>query len=62
MKKQIGEKELFPYLMNTHWFKETVDFYFDGDYEIKYQDMMRSFLTKGIVKQNDDGFYTIIKP
>lgn len=62
MKKKIGEKELFPYLMSTHWFKETVDFYFDGDYEIKFQDMMRSFLTKGIVKQNDDGFYTIIKP
>ena len=62
IKKTIDEKALFPYLMETHWFKETVDFYFNGEYEAKYQDIMRSFLNKGIVKEKDAVFYTIISP
>lgn len=60
IKKSFREQELLPYLMNTHWFKETVDFYFNGDYETKYEEIMRYFLSKGIVKQQDDHFHTII--
>ncbi|MBK8185327.1 MAG: MBL fold metallo-hydrolase [Candidatus Competibacteraceae bacterium] len=60
IKKSISEKELFPYLMRTHWFKETVDFYFDGDYEQKYEDLMRYFLNKGLVKQKEGSLYTVI--
>jgi glyoxylase-like metal-dependent hydrolase (beta-lactamase superfamily II) len=62
IRKSIDEKELFPYLMQTHWFKETVDFYFDGDYEAKYQEIIRSFLMKGIVQLKEGAFYTIILP
>lgn len=62
IKKNFDEKELYPYLMQTYWFKETVDFYFNGEYEAKYQEIIRSFLTKGIVQLKDGAFYTIISP
>ena len=62
IKKSIAEKELFPYLMTTHWFKETVDFYFKGEYEAKYEEIIQSFLSKGIVKRKEAVFYTIILP
>lgn len=62
IKKSIAEKELFPYLMTTHWFKETVDFYFNGEYETKYEEIIQSFLSKGIVKRKESVFYTIISP
>jgi hypothetical protein len=34
MRNTIKEDDLFPYLMNTYWFKETVDFYFNNEYEM----------------------------
>lgn len=61
IKKTISENELFPYLMTTHWFKETVDFYFNSDYETKYREVMRAFFSKGIVKKKDGYLYTIVK-
>jgi len=61
IKKTISENELFPYLMTTHWFKETVDFYFNSDYETKYREIMRAFFSKGIVKKKDGYLYTIVK-
>ncbi|MFZ1831168.1 MAG: hypothetical protein WAW42_20900 [Candidatus Competibacteraceae bacterium] len=50
IKKTIRENEFFPYLMTTYWFKETVDFYFNSDYETKYQEILRAFFIKGIIK------------
>lgn len=62
IKKNFNEKELFPYLMTTHWFKETVDFYFSGEYEAKYEEIIRYFVDKGIIIRKADGqIYTIIK-
>lgn len=62
IKKNFNEKELFPYLMSTHWFKEIVDFYFSGEYEAKYEEIIRYFVDKGIIIRQIDGqIYTIIK-
>ena len=62
MKMTIQESELFPYLMDTYWFKETVDLYFNGEYEMKYYEIMKSFLRRGIVKRKDDRLFTTVKP
>ena len=62
MKKTIQESELFPYLMDTHWFKETVDLYFNSEYEMKYDDVMKSFIGRGIIKRKNDTLYTTVKP
>jgi hypothetical protein len=48
--------------METHWFKETVDLYFDGRYEAKYNEIMENFTDRGIVKQKNGRLFTTVKP
>jgi glyoxylase-like metal-dependent hydrolase (beta-lactamase superfamily II) len=62
MKKIIPADTLFDYLMDTYWFKETVDLYFKGQYEAKYDEVMNSFLGRGIIKQENDDLFTTVKP
>ena len=62
MKKGMKADTLFDYLMNTYWFKETVDLYFNGKYEAKYDEIINSFLGRGIVKQENNNLFTTVKP
>ena len=62
MKKMFKESEIFPYLMDTYWFKETVDLYFNGEYEIKYNEIMDSFLKRGAVRRSSGSLFTTVKP
>ena len=62
MKKVMKADTLFDYLMNTYWFKETVDLYFNGEYEAKYDEIINSFLRRGIVKQENGDLFTTVKP
>ena len=62
MKKSINEKDFFPFLMTTVWFKETVDFYFNKEYKILYQHIMDGFIQNKIVKVENNRFITLIKP
>jgi glyoxylase-like metal-dependent hydrolase (beta-lactamase superfamily II) len=62
MKKTIKESDFFPYLMNTYWFKETVDLYFSGEYEMKYDEIMNTFLERDVVKRKSGSFFTTVKP
>ncbi len=61
MKRRFKESDLFPYLMNTYWFKETVDLYFNGEYEKKYNEIMSAFLARGIIKRKNGSFATTVK-
>jgi len=62
MKKTIPEKDFFPYLMNTFWYPETVDLYFNGEYEKKYDEIMRGFIGRGVVKRKGASLFTTVKP
>lgn len=62
MKRSIGEKDFFPYLMGTYWFKETVDFYFNSEYENKYDEIMGDFIKRGIIEREKGNLFTTIKP
>ncbi|MBU2629803.1 MAG: MBL fold metallo-hydrolase, partial [Proteobacteria bacterium] len=62
MKKEFKETEFFPYLMDTVWFKETCDLYFNSEYETKYKDIMNTFFKRGIIKNKNGCLFTIIKP
>jgi len=62
MKKRIKETAFFPTLMGTHWFKETVDLYFNSEYKAKYTEIMKTFLKKGIIKQKNGDLFTTVKP
>jgi hypothetical protein len=52
----------FPLLMSTHWFNETVDLYFESDYEGKYNQIMSSFFNRGVIKKKNDKLYATVKP
>lgn len=62
MKRTIKEEDLFPYLMNTCWYKETVDLYFNGAYEIKYHEIMDAFLKRGVIRLENGNLHTTVKP
>jgi len=58
----LEEAGFLAYLMTTHWFKETVDFYFDGDYEGLYRETMESLLERGLVVRRNGLLSATVKP
>ncbi len=62
MKRRVREQTFLPWLKGTHWFPETVDLYFKGDYERKYHEIMENFLQKGVIKRKNGWLYTTVKP
>lgn len=62
MHLSVQADTFFDHLMETWWFKETVDLYFNKDYETKYQQILESFLARGLVKQKEGQFFTTVKP
>ena len=62
LKKAVGKDEFFEYLIDTHWFKETIDFYFDGEYEAKYNDIISGFLKLGVIEERDGKLIANINP
>jgi len=62
MRGAVPEHRFFPDLMKTHWFPETVDFYFDGAYRESYDDVLSGFLRRGIVMREYGKLHTTVKP
>ena len=62
MKKVIKENDLFPYLMNTYWFKETVELYFNNEYEMKYNAIINTLFKRGVIKRENGNLITTVKP
>jgi len=62
MERSIPEEMLFGKLLDTHWFRETVDLYFGGAYEGKYSEIMEGLLKRGIVLRREGCLFTTAKP
>jgi len=62
MRKTADNGSFFDDLMQTHWYKETVDLYFNGEYQAKYEAVMQDFRKRGIVKEKHDKIFTTVKP
>ena len=62
MQRQIDEDRFYEQLMETHWFRETIDLYFDKEYKQKYDELITDFFNRAIVKQRDGKLYTTVKP
>ena len=62
MRQTIAENEFYALLMETIWFRETVDHYFDGEYELKYNEILQHFIDRGIIKRRHGKFITVVKP
>ena len=62
MKKSVKEQDLFPHLMKTNWFRETVDLYFSGEYETIYQQTMDAFIRNKVVRIENGSVFTLVQP
>jgi glyoxylase-like metal-dependent hydrolase (beta-lactamase superfamily II) len=60
-KNGYPEDAFFPYLRGTHWFRETIDLYFNGEYESKYREIMAYFFQKKIVRLENGILRTDVK-
>jgi len=62
MRKSVDEESFFQRLLDTYWFRETIDLYFSGDYQTKYNQIMKNFLNRGIVKSREGKLITTVRP
>lgn len=62
MRKTADNGSFFDDLMQTHWYRETVDLYFNGEYQSKYEAIMQDFRKRGIVKEQHGKILTTVKP
>ena len=62
MKRAVEEESFLGALLRTHWFRETVDLYFDGQYEAKYREITDDFISRGILLRERGQLVTTVKP
>jgi glyoxylase-like metal-dependent hydrolase (beta-lactamase superfamily II) len=62
MKKGFSEQAFYEYLMQTVWFRETVDLFFNSEYRNIYESVMANFLDKGIVVIDKEQYKTSVQP
>jgi len=61
-KKGMEEEDVFPYLMDTHWFPETVDFYFNRDYKGIFCEITNALLQRGVVRRDHGTLFPEVRP
>jgi len=62
MESTVSAAEFFPYLMGTHWFPETVDLYFHGEYERTFHDILGDLIDRSTVRCDKGVLRTVVKP
>jgi hydroxyacylglutathione hydrolase len=62
MKRAVNTEAFYSYLTGTIWFKETVDLYFNGEYHLKYNEIINGFIERGIVRHANGNLVTVVKP
>jgi glyoxylase-like metal-dependent hydrolase (beta-lactamase superfamily II) len=62
MHKGFSEDHFFDHLMQTHWFKESIELYFNGNYRDMYDQVVGGFLDRGIVKNENNLLVTTVRP
>ncbi len=62
MRKTVEVDLFFDDLMQTRWYRETIDLYFTAEYRPTYDAIMKDFHKRGIVKTQNGSMFTTIKP
>jgi hydroxyacylglutathione hydrolase len=62
MAVSLKEEGLFNRLKATHWFKETVDLHFNGEYEMVFNRILKELMDKKIVASDNGLLHTTVKP
>jgi len=61
MRKTVDNDSLFDDLMQTQWYKETVDLYFNAEYKLQFEAIMQDFRKRGIIKEKHGKIFTTVK-
>lgn len=62
MRPEADEASFLQSLMNTHWFPETVDLYFGGEYRTTYDQIVKGLVGRGIVRNRGGALSTTVRP
>jgi hydroxyacylglutathione hydrolase len=62
MKQMVPADRFFGLLMSTHWYKETVDLYFDGAYRAAYDEIMEKFIRRQVVRHHHNSYSATVPP
>lgn len=63
LKQRGADEEIFyDQLMGSHWFVETVDLYFDSEYEWKYKQVIGYLMKKGLVIRQGHALCATVRP
>jgi len=62
MHREMDEGLFFDHLMETYWFKETINLFFNSEYQQKYDQLMSDFLRRDIVRRKNGKLFTTVKP
>jgi hydroxyacylglutathione hydrolase len=62
MRPQADEEHFYVRLMETCWFRETVDLYFNGNYRAKYDEIMKYLTERGLVDHDGQRLFSTVKP
>jgi len=61
MRRKVQEDDLYQELMQTFWYPETVDLYFQGEYRRKYIQTIGELLDKKVIYRKDGFLYPGVK-
>jgi len=62
MCREVEADNFYGQLLETYWFRETIDLYFNSQYKEVYEETMTGFLNRGIVKRKAGKLSTTVKP
>jgi glyoxylase-like metal-dependent hydrolase (beta-lactamase superfamily II) len=62
MKRGFSVTHFFDYLMRIGWFRESVDLFFNSEYQKMYDTVLGDFLDKGIVVMDKEQYKTTVQP
>jgi glyoxylase-like metal-dependent hydrolase (beta-lactamase superfamily II) len=62
MRPGPDQENFYGQLMTTHWYRETVDLYFNSEYENKYKEIMEYLIMKRLIVRKEGKLYSTVKP
>lgn len=62
MNQTLPAEHFFARLMDTHWYRETVDLYFDGAYRLKYDEIIQAFIRRKVIRFHHGSYRTTVAP
>ncbi len=60
MKKSVDSETFFNLLMQTYWYPETVDRYFQGAHRAKYDEIIDSFVRRDVIRCQQGRYITTV--